>query len=104
MTIADYIIADFAQFGVELSQNEIDALLIDNNVSSGDLYDSKIAKKVIHSYIPKLLLKPQVSEGGYSVKYDSQAITNYYLLLCSELGLENKLNPTPKIRNRSNLW
>jgi len=104
MTVAEYIVSDFAQFGIELSENDTNALLIDNGIDSNTDYEPTIAKKVIYSYIPKLLLKPQINEGGYSIKYDSQAIINYYQLLCSELGLKNKLNPAPKIRNRTNRW
>ena len=104
MTVAEYIPSKFAEFGVTLSSNTLNALLIDNGIDTNTEYSSVIAKKVIAGYIPELLLKPQISEGDLSIKYDSNAIINYYNLLCTELGIENKLNPTPKIRNRTNRW
>lgn len=104
MTVSEYIVSEFSEFGVKLSDNTLNSLLIDNGIDSNTEYSSVIAKKVITGYIPKLLLKPQVSEGDYSVKYDRDGIIAYYNILCGELGIENKLNPKPKIRNMSNRW
>ncbi len=102
MTVAEYIPSKFAEFGVTLSDNTLNALLIDNGIDSNTEYSPAVAKKVIAGYIPELLLKPQLSEGDLSIKYDSNAIINYYTMLCNELGIENKLKP--KVRNITNKW
>ena len=104
MTVSEYIVSEFSEFGVKLSDNTLNALLIDNGIDSNTEYDPTIAKKVIAGYIPKLLLKPQMSEGDFSIKYDRDSIISYYNVICGELGIENKLNPKPKIRNMSNRW
>ena len=104
MTSTEYIQAKLNQFGIELSSVELSALLIDNEIVETDDYNAKKAKTAIASIIPEILAKPQISEGGYSIKYDSNSVLAYYNLLCSELGFENKLTPQPKIRNLSNRW
>lgn len=45
-----------------------------------------------------------VSEGGYSVSWNMDAVKLYYNALCNELGQENVLFARPKVRNRSNIW
>ena len=45
-----------------------------------------------------------VSEGGYSVSWNIDAIKLFYNALCNELGKENVLVNRPKIRNRSYMW
>lgn len=104
MTICEFIKSDFSQFGIELSEHEMIALMIDNGIDINTEYNPTIAKKVIVGYIPKLLLRPDISEGGMSLKYNLQSIQSYYGLLCAELGVENKLIEKPKVKNRSNLW
>ena len=104
MTVCEFIKSDFLQFGIELSQHEMNALMIDNGIDINTEYDTKIAKKAIVGYIPKLLLRPDISEGGMSLKYNLQSIQSYYGILCAELGIENKLIERPKVKNRSNVW
>ena len=45
-----------------------------------------------------------VSEGGYSISWNMEAVKLYYAALCNELGKENVLVARPKVRNRSNIW
>lgn len=45
-----------------------------------------------------------VSEGGYSISWNMDAVKLYYSALANELGVENVLVSRPKIRNRSNMW
>ena len=45
-----------------------------------------------------------VSEGGYSISWNVDAVKLYYNALCTELKLDNVLFSRPKIRNRSNIW
>ena len=45
-----------------------------------------------------------VSEGGYSVSWNMDAVKMYYTSLCNELGVENVLVGKPKVRNRSYMW
>jgi hypothetical protein len=104
MTTKEFIQAKLTQFGYELSEIELTALLIDNNINDLDDYNSTVAKKAIVSIVPELLIKPSISEGDLSIKYDSNDIISYYNILCSELGVANKLTPQPKVRNLTNSW
>jgi len=104
MTLSSFIQSKLGQFGIELSSNELTALFIDNSLNESDDYETTKAKKLLYSIIPELLVKPSISEGGYSVKYDSNSLVSYYNLLCSDLGLENKLIKQPKVHNASNRW
>lgn len=104
MTIGEFIQAKLASFNVELSDFEMEALLVDNNLTLVSEYEPIAAKQVLLGVIPELLLKPDVSEGGFSMKFDKTAIEKYYALLCQELGVKNKLIQQPKVVNKSNLW
>ena len=57
----------------------------------------------IAGFIPQLLLRPKsISEGGYSVSYDTQAIKDYYAFLCKKYGIENEIGSS--ISDASELW
>lgn len=106
-TVREVIESKLATFGIELSSVEIDVLLVDANVTGTAMYSSATAlgaKKVIANAIPELLLKADVTEGGYSIKWDKTGIEKYYAILCAELGMDNKLVKTPTIQDRSNYW
>jgi hypothetical protein len=45
-----------------------------------------------------------VSEGGYSISWNMDAVKLFYAALCNELGVENVLVNRPKVRDRSNFW
>lgn len=104
MTVAEFIQAKLASFNVELSNIEMQALLVDNGITESSEYESKLAKTVLTAIIPELLLKPDISEGGFSINFDKLAIEKYYAILCQELGIQNKLVQQPKVSNKSNLW
>lgn len=107
MTAQSYIVKKFSAFGFEVDTGEVDVLLGAQGLSLGaELTPENLTKvkHVIHSLIPEMLLLPEISQGRYSVKHNIEGIKSYYALLSSELGIENKLEPQPEIRDRSNLW
>ncbi len=108
-TVRAYIKDDLQSFGYEVSDIALDAKLIGADLSNGeqeynesDVAMATAVKTVICRLIPKLLLLPNVTEGGYSVQRNPDGIKAYYSLLCGELGLSNQLQP--KVRDRSNVW
>lgn len=106
-TVRGFIESKLAGFGIELSADELDVLLVDANVNGTDVYSAATAlgtKTAIVKAIPELLVKADVTEGGFSVKWDKAGITTYYGMLCEELGLVNRLAKTPTIQDRSNYW
>ena len=72
------------------------------NLSEDDI-DIIILKGGLVSVILKGMTQ-NVSEGGYSISWNMDAVKLYYAALCNELGKENVLVSRPKIRNRSNIW
>ncbi len=106
-TIRETISATLSRYNIELSEAEIDAKLIDQDLTPTDPYSASASRSInlaIVSVIPELLLAPDITEGGYSIKFDRGAVMKFYSWLCSELGLEDKLNPQPKIRDKSSMW
>ena len=45
-----------------------------------------------------------VTEGGYSVSWNMEAVKLFYRALCNELGAPDVLSTRPRVRDRSNLW
>lgn len=106
-TIKEVILSQCADFGFEVSEITLDAHFVKTGGVSSDVYsadNAKVADKVMYSIIPLLLLMPEVSEGQFSKKYNVAGITTYYKSLCIDLNLPDKLNPQPKIVNKSNIW
>lgn len=107
MTVQAYIESKFTRHDLGVDSSEIEVLLSAHGViPSAELSPSNItaAKLVIHDLIPEMLLAPDISQGRYSVKRNIEGIKAYYRLICEDLGLENKLDGQPKVRDRSNYW
>ena len=106
-TIREFIQAKLSRYNIDLTEAELDAAITDQGLVSSDQYTSSASTsslKVIASVIPELLLAPDITEGGYSIKFDRAAVTAYYKLLCAQLGIDDRLNPQPKIRSKSSIW
>ena len=96
MTIKSYIVGRFQSFGVKLSEAD----LLDISLKGGELIDleSEVLAENKNSvdicmtrFIPSLLLRPNISEGGFSMtKAQSTDIRSYYDFMCKELGLTNQ--------------
>lgn len=107
MALADYIKAKLRRFHLRMDDAELNVLLAGLGESpASELTETSmvVAKRVIVSAIPELLLVPDVSQGDYSHKLNKDAVVKYYGMLCDELGVENKLTPQPKVRDKSNYW
>lgn len=97
MSIADYIRHRFSSFGISLSEAD----LFDITKGEEGEMDSAHFDRVmvaIAEFIPSLLLRPSVSESGFSMSWDRQGIRDYYSYLCSRYGLKNRLETNkPKV-------
>ncbi len=105
-TLADYVNERLTRIGFSLSSDELTNLFAASGIDSsvGISPETELdAKRVIAFIIPELLAMPRISEGGYSIAQNMGGVLTYYRLLCAELGIENKLEPKPKVRYRS-LW
>ena len=101
MTIRVYISDKLQQFGINLSDADFIDMLDGTDFSEEDecLGDSlNVANIAIAEFIPSLLLRAtSVSESGFSMSWNIEGIKEYYSILCSRYGLENKLSDKPTI-------
>lgn len=91
MTIRDYIGQKLSRFG-KISEADVLDFALKSGMSPDDLVTegniSDIQKGMI-KVIPSLLANPtSVSEEGFSIQWDMEALRNYYLYLCRENGIE----------------
>ena len=88
--------------------DELEAVLIDQDLTSSTEYSSeksKQVKKVLIAIIPELLLAPDISQGDYSIKYKIDGIKAYYSVLCKETGEQDVFNPSQDtIIDRTDVW
>lgn len=92
--------------GMNIPEGDIDIVLLKASLdgeAEADVHACDVATYHRMSVIFKGVIQ-NVSEGGYSISWNVEAVKLYYNALCNELGFENVLFARPKIRNRSNLW
>lgn len=103
MTYKEWITKTVKRFGV---QGEDVELILANQAAlipdPEEVADPKTAKTALVKEFASLIPLANVSEGGYSVTWNWEAIKMWYNTTCGELGITpaNK----PKVRNRSNVW
>lgn len=98
-TNREYLAASLSKFG--LTENDIDLIMVEHPELTGSL-DVKACKLAIYGSLSNILPTANISEGGYSVSWNMDALKMWYKSLCNELGKPNALKPA--IRNRSNYW
>lgn len=104
MTNKEYITKSLN--GLNISEDDIDVILLKGSVDADAPADSRACDMAVYhrmSAVVKSVMQ-NVSEGGYSISWNMEAVKLFYVALCNELGVENVLVNRPKIRNRSNLW
>jgi len=105
--IGEVIQAKLSRYNIDLTEAELEVAISEQGLVSSDPYTSEVSTKtlkVIAGVLPELLLAPDITEGGYSIKYDKTAVLAYYKMLCADLGLPDKVSPQPKIRSKSCIW
>lgn len=93
--------------GLNITDDDIEIIMLKANIDgNGTMNDTHVCDMAIYNRM-SIVIKPMmqnVSEGGYSVSWNMDAVKLFYTALCNELGVENVLMSRPKIRNRSNFW
>lgn len=100
-TNRQYLEATLSRFNI--SEVHVDLIISEHPELNGDL-DVRKSKLAIYQSMSTIIPIADVSEGGYSVTWNMDALKMWYSALCKELGKKNVLDGQPKIRNRSNLW
>ncbi len=104
MTNKEYLTKSLSGLGV--SDDDMDIILLKSGLDSSHEVDVKAADTAVYDRFSVVLkgAMQNVSEGGYSISWNMEAVKLYYSQLCGELGKKNILEARPKIRNRSNYW
>ena len=64
----------------------------------------RTAKLALCKEFAVVLPMANVSEGGYSISWNMEAVKMWYNAMCKELGIDNTLESKPKVKGRSDLW
>lgn len=106
MTIREYIVSKFQSFGISLSEADfVDVSMsvnLDERISDENRLDA--LRAVAISVIPQLLLRAKsISENGFTISWDNDALLKYYAWLCDTLEIDNMLNRSV-VRDITNMW
>lgn len=105
MTIKEIIIAKLKRFGVTLSDEDYQAIIVEFHVNGDVSYGPQNeieVKKAMVGIIPEIMSMQSVSEGGFSIQWNVEGLKAYHAGLCNELGVKNVLKPV--LKNASNRW
>lgn len=104
MTNKEYLTKSLS--GLNLSEDDVDIILLKGSLDANDAVDVRLCDVAVYNRMSVVLkgMLQNVSEGGYSISWNMEAVKMYYNALCNELGKENVLVARPKVRNRSNIW
>lgn len=83
-----------------------DKAMLDHDLIGTALYTKDLSgsiDQVALSVLEWLLSAPDVSEGGLSIKYNREAITQRMEMITNRLGLSGTVMG-PTIQSRTNLW
>lgn len=103
MTYKEWFSRTVSRFGVE--GGDVDLMLANQQDAIPDPdaeVDTTTAKRALCKEFGSIIPLANVSEGGYSVSWNWEAIKFWYNQTCSELSITPMT--TPKVRNRSNRW
>lgn len=104
MTNKEYITKSLN--GLNVSDDDIDIIIVKANIEADAVVDTAACDNAMYNRMSVVLkaATQNVSEGGYSVSWNIDAVKIWYNALCVELGKENVLLAQPVIRDRSNIW
>lgn len=91
---------------LNVSDNDIEVILLKAGMDADAPADVAGCDLAAYNRFSVILsgMTQNVSEGGYSLSWNMDAVKLWYNALCRELGKENVLEAKPRIRNRSNFW
>lgn len=100
MTYKEWMTATGSRFNV--SEADIELILVNQGIEPEEQVDVVKAKTAMCKEFAMVIPMANVTEGGYSVSWNMEALKLWYKQTASELGLTDVT--APKIRNRSNIW
>lgn len=103
MTYKEWFTRTTARFDME--EADVDLILTNQQKEIPDpnqVVEVVTAKRALCAEFGTIIPFANISEGGYSVSWNWEAIKFWYNQTCGELGITPIT--TPKVRNRSNRW
>lgn len=103
MTYKEYITKTVKRFG--LDSEDVDLILTNQAALIPDEtadVDARTAKVALCNEFATMIPLANVSEGGYSITWNWDAIKLWYNATTAKLGLKNYAKPA--LRNKSNIW
>lgn len=100
MTTKDWMMATCQRLGA--TEADVDLVLVNQGLKADADVDVKVSKTALYKEFASLLPLSNVTEGGYSVSWNMEAVKLWYRQTASELGLPDM--SAPRLRNRSNIW
>lgn len=103
MTYTEYFSAICSRFN--FTETDIQILLLNQAALIPDPdedVDVNTAKRALYKEFSSMIPLYNVSEGGYSVSWNIEALKLWYSAIANELGLEDVTKP--RLRNKSNVW
>ena len=103
MTYKEWFLQTGKRFGI--AAGDVQLILTDQIELIPDeeaKVDPKTAKTALVKEFANVIPLANISEGGYNVSWNIEAIKLWYKITCGELGITP--NTTPKVRDRSNVW
>lgn len=89
----------------QISADDIDLILTNQAETIPDAdakVDVRTAKTALCKEFASIIPLANISEGGYSITWNWDALKLWYSQTCAELGLDDVTKP--KIRNKSFVW
>lgn len=86
----------------QMSETDIELVMTNQGIEPGEEVDVTKAKTALCKEFALAIPLANVSEGGYSVSWNMDAIKMWYNATCGELGITPA--STPRIRNASHRW
>ena len=105
MTVREYLTGKFGSFGIKFTDADFADISASVDLSATFTENNrlKVYKQLAEFVIPQLLLRPKtVSENGFTISYDNDALMKYYAWLCQMAGVENVF--ASSIVGRSDMW
>lgn len=103
MTIKEALISE-VPFSV--SENMLEKAMIDNEVTGSDTYSSSSKESIdycVMDILKRVLSEADVTEGGYSIKFDRSAIEKRLKYLAAQYQITDLLDAVPTITGKK-VW
>ena len=98
----EYLTKTLSRFN--LTEDDIDLILAEHPELEEANFNVSMCKNAMYKSMSAILPVANISEGGFSISWNMDALKMWYNALCKELGKENILGGKPKVRNRGNSW